>query len=90
MTILLTPGELEEAHDKYELAGRTLDAKRHACDMGLDGILMPDDYARIARKFIDSYDCNIPENSQFQNIIMEHVQLLHGNTGQEEKMEMEL
>lgn len=55
---------------KTEFEFRLNDAKNHAKEMGFD--LTDEDVREIALEFFDKYDCNIDENSQFENLIYKY------------------
>lgn len=70
----LSPEELEYAYRVRLFLYRLEDAKRHAADLygenpsvlaGFDD----GDYAYMAERFEDEYDCNVNENSQWESIV---------------------
>lgn len=64
----ILPDELlEAAYRKKELLYRTQDAMNHAKTLGYE--IDKDEARTLALEFLDNYNCNIPENDQFQDII---------------------
>lgn len=70
----LSPKMLEAAYRKHELEYRTEDARRHIeeqiddNDLTTKAILM-ESAEILAERFINKYDCNIPENYIWSNLI---------------------
>lgn len=62
----------EEIFRRIQKQYRIEDAKRHCEDLGYDN-LNSDDFENIAEAFLNNYDCNISENTQFENIIENYV-----------------
>lgn len=62
----------EEIFRRIQKQYRIEDAKRHCEDLGYDN-LNSDDFENIADTFLNTYDCNISENTQFENIIENYV-----------------
>lgn len=62
----------EEIFRRIQKQYRIEDAKMHCEDLGYDN-LNSDDYENIADTFLNNYDCNIAENTQFENIIENYV-----------------
>lgn len=58
---------LEAAYRKRELQYRIQDAKNHAEELGYE--ISNDDAKSIAETFLYNYDCDLPENIQFEDII---------------------
>lgn len=62
----------EKVFRRIQKQYRIEDAKMHCEDLGYDN-LNSDDYENIADTFLNNYDCNIAENTQFENIIKNYV-----------------
>ena len=62
----------EEIFRRIQKQYRIEDAKMHCEDLGYDN-LNSDDYENIADTFLNNYDCNIAENTQFESIIENYV-----------------
>ena len=62
----------EEIFRRIQKQYRIEDAERHCEDLGYDN-LNSDDFENIADIFLNNYDCNIAENTQFENIIENYV-----------------
>ena len=65
----LNDAQLLAAYDIQNMKFRIEDAKSHAEDMGLENLFSEDDYNSMAEEFIDNYDCNVPENNIWENIV---------------------
>ncbi len=64
----LTPEQIEAAYRYREFEYRVQDAENHVDDLVPEidkGYLTEDDYLHIAEYFLDHYDCNIDENTQW-------------------------
>lgn len=80
---------LKHHYDQHNLNLRILDAVGHLKDLldrgyvSLNAYQNMDqyDYEEIAREFIDIYDCNFSENSQFTNIILAKVKEKEAQNG---------
>lgn len=75
----LPPTIVEAAYRKQELSYRTQDAHVHVIDMHETNACVPDpeamqssDFEEIARRFLDDYDCNLSENQQWENVILQY------------------
>ena len=72
----------EEIFRRIQRQYRIEDAERHCKDLGyinLDDV----DFENIADEFLNNYDCNIPENDQFENIINNYVSIVKNYLGKE-------
>ena len=70
---------VEAAYRKQELSYRTRDAHVHVVDMHETNACVPDpeamqssDFEEIALRFLDDYDCNLSENQQWENVILQY------------------
>ena len=75
----LPPAVVEAAYRKQELSYRTQDAHVHVIDMHETNACVPDpeamqssDFEEIALRFLDDYDCNLSENQQWENVILQY------------------
>ena len=75
----LPPTVVEAAYRKQELSYRTQDAHVHVVDMHETNECVPDpeamqssDFEEIALRFLDDYDCNLSENQQWENVILQY------------------
>lgn len=75
----LPPTIVEAAYRKQELSYRMQDAHVHVIDMHETNACVPDpeamqssDFEEIARRFLDDYDCNLSENQQWENVILQY------------------
>ena len=62
----------EKVFRRIQKQYRIEDAERHCEDLGYDN-LNSDDFENIADIFLNNYDCNIAENTQFESIIENYV-----------------
>lgn len=72
---------VEAAYRKQELSYRTQDAHVHVVDMHETNACVPDpeamqssDFEEIALRFLDDYDCNLSENQQWENVILQYAE----------------
>lgn len=72
---------VEAAYRKQELSYRTQDAHVHVIDMHETNSCVPDpeamqssDFEAIALRFLDDYDCNLSENRQWENVILQYAE----------------
>lgn len=72
---------VEAAYRKQELSYRTQDAHVHVIDMHETNSCVPDpeamqssDFEAIALHFLDDYDCNLSENRQWKNVILQYAE----------------
>lgn len=77
----LPPTVVEAAYRKQELSYRTQDAHVHVIDMHETNACVPDpeamqssDFEEIALRFLDDYDCNLSENQQWENAILQYAE----------------
>lgn len=77
----LPPAVVEAAYKKQELSYRTQDAHVHVVDMHETDERAPDpevmqssDFEEIALRFLDDYDCNLSENQQWENVILQYAE----------------
>lgn len=70
---------VEAAYRKQELFYRMQDAHVHVIDMHETYACVPDpeamqssDFEEIALRFLDDYDCNLSENQQWENVILQY------------------
>lgn len=77
----MTFEEKRKIYEEMQLYYRIEDAHRHVEDMISSGVpyylaaheLSDSDIERIAKAFIDNYDCDIDENSQWENTILDMI-----------------
>lgn len=77
----MTFEEKRKIYEEVQLYYRKEDARRHIEEMIESGVpyylaayeLSDNDIERIAKTFIDDYDCDIDENSQWKNIILDMI-----------------
>lgn len=62
---------LEAAYRKRELQYRIQDAKNHAENLGYE--ISDEEAKEIAQTFLNSIDCNVAENENFENIVEEYM-----------------
>ena len=72
---------VEAAYRKQELSYRTQDAHVHVIDTHETNGRVPDpeamqssDFEEIALRFLDDYDCNLSENRQWENVILQYAE----------------
>lgn len=77
----LPPTVVEAAYRKQELSYRIQDAHVHVVDMHETSACVPDpeamqssDFEEIALRFLDDYDCNLSENQQWENVILQYAE----------------
>lgn len=76
----LTPEQIEAAYRYQERAYRAQDAQRHVDDLELDidkNQLTDDDYLNIAEYFLNHYDCNVDENTQWIWAVEKYLENFH-------------
>lgn len=76
----LTPEQIEAAYRYQDRAYRVQDAKNHIDDLKLDidkTQLTEDDYLNIAEYFLDHYDCNVDENTQWIWAVEKYLENFH-------------
>lgn len=76
----LTSEQIEAAYRYQERAYRAQDAQRHVDDLELDidkNQLTDDDYLNIAEYFLNHYDCNVDENTQWIWAVEKYLENFH-------------
>lgn len=76
----LTSEQIEAAYRYQERAYRVQDAQRHVDDLELDidkNQLTDDDYLNIAEYFLNHYDCNVDENTQWIWAVEKYLENFH-------------
>lgn len=63
----------EEIYRRMQLQYTIEDVKRHCEDLEIEEYLSDRDYQIIAEQFLDKQDCNIDQNSQYQNLIKNYL-----------------
>lgn len=74
----------QEIFERVQREYRIEDAKNHAEDMEVDDLLYNIDYEIIVDNFLDDYDCNVDENSQFRRVISDYVERKKKSTGEKQ------